>query len=229
MSILETLKGRDAAATKSYVPAAPDIRRKLDALQARLGPLQAQLSELALEAELGNADAGRKFTSISEQVAEIKATTSKLNMAHAAAKARDEAAIVQQRASLARAQINSVRRHLAARDAAAEALAKSLKEATAHYQTVLDHSEKAERANPVGCGPWPAGAITSIGAIKPLVAAELYKLMPGDAMRSSSFPGAAPKIFDHLGKADAFDGIAETLKKDTNDIMEKLTGKAPGA
>lgn len=224
MSIIENLtKGRDAP--KSHAPAAPDIRKKLDGLQSKLSSMQSQLAEMAFEAHQGSAEAARKFITTKEQIEQIKAEVSQLNLALKVALERDHAEVLRQRASLHKGQLAKVRKDLDARDAAARAMETALAQAAEQYKIVIERSRAASLANPIG-GEWPAGSISELHEIKPLLAAQLYKLMPGDVMgRLSPFPGADCDL-DYRGLPDKIKTLADALSENSRYIMTTLTGKA---
>jgi hypothetical protein len=216
MSILST--------NNAYEPTAPAINWKLQDVLNRLKPLEASQAELALDAELGGAGAAERLTKLQADIAAEKATIGKLKLAHTAGLGRDQVAERAQRAALRKAQVAALRKHLEARDSAADALTVAIAEAVKQFKVLVERSRKGGDASPIG-SEWPEGAITGIGQIQALVAQELYRIDGGDPMIGNrrSFPGAAVLHLDYQGKPHAIVPLADHLRANSKFILDTVT------
>ena len=98
-----------------------------------------------------------------------------------------------ERAARRRAQLDVVRSHLAASDAAAELFSQAQAEACRQFRVMVEGREAAMNSVPDGSG-WPSGSMAVFGDLKHAAEAELFRL-GGDASSldgSRRFPGGKP-------------------------------------
>lgn len=229
MSVIDNLRRKPTPAAP--VIQAPDVLQRLGLAQSRLEGLQAQHGAVALDAVLNVDGADGRLAALERELASARAEVVTLQSAHKAAQARDEATILQQRASLYKTQLATVKRKLEARDQAAQELADAFGTVAKAWHTMIDASKAAKAATPVGTA-WPEDGLPSLidfEGIKKLVAHEMYRVA-GDPKIGNyhSFPGSAPTAGNE-GQPDNIRPLADTLKAHTAFVLERLTGRTPGA
>jgi hypothetical protein len=229
MSVIDNLRRKPTPA--GQLIQAPEVLQRLGLAQAELERLQAQHGDVALDAILAVEGADGRLAALEKEIASARANVGKLKAAHGAALARDEAAILQQRASLYKTQLATVKRKLEARDHAAQELAEAFGIVARSWNTMIEASKAAKAATPVGTA-WPEDglpALIDFDGIKALVANEMYR-QAGDPKLGNrqSFPGSRPTAGNE-GEPDKIRPLADTLKAHTAFVLEKLTGKTPGA
>jgi small-conductance mechanosensitive channel len=222
---MESIRGKPAAKPQPPLQA-PEIEQRLNHAQARVSELYAQRRGTALDAETGDTAAAAQLENLNREIAAANDRVATLRAAHEAAIERDEATLQAQRAALQRTQLAAVRKHLEARNAAAVALTAALDAAAKQFHILLERSDKAQAACPIGM-TWPHGALCEADPLRNLVVAELYRLsatpgnkdghaLPGAGFPSSEYewqPATIPPMAERVGAASAY-------------VLAKLTGKA---
>jgi hypothetical protein len=229
MSVIDNLRRKPTSAAPLIQ--APDISQRLVQAQAELERLQGQHGDVALDALLSIEGADARLTVLEKQIASARADVQKLQSAHKAALSRDEATILQQRASLYKTQMATVRRKLEARDQAAQELQGAFGTVARAWTTMIEASKAAKAATPAGT-TWPEDALPAVidfDGIKLLVANEMYRQAGDPALGNKfSFPGGRPTPGNE-GQPDKIRPLVDSMKAHTAFVLEKLTGKAPGA
>lgn len=229
MSVIDNLRRKPTSAAPLIQ--APDISQRLALAQAELEKLQALHGDVALDALLSVEGADARLAVLEKQIASARADVVKLQSAHRAALARDEATILQQRASLYKTQLAAVKRKLEARDQAAQQLQDAFGTVAKAWNTMIEASKAARDATPAETH-WPEHGLPDVidfDGIKNLVGNEMYR-QAGDPRLGNrqSFPGSRPTPGNE-GQPDRIRPLADTMKAHTASVLEGLTGKAPGA
>jgi len=232
MSLIENLKG--GGVKPATVPTAPGIAKKLEAAKAELAQIEAEHDTAALDAVIDAPGASARYADLQKRLASVRDNVAKLESAHRAAVARDDAAIRQQRASLQKAQLNAVRSHLAARDKAGERFEVAIVEAAAAYRELLLRSEKAQASCPIGMD-WPGGSLCERDTIIRAVQHAMHKASaePGDlphdmgGQGGHALPGTALPGMDYQHRPTDIPALADRVKQASAHVIATLTGKAP--
>jgi len=229
MSVIDNLRRKPTAATPLIQ--APEVLQRLGVAQAELDRLQAQHGDVALDALLAVQGADVRLAALEKEIASARADVVKLKAAHGAALARDEATILQQRASLYKTQLATVKRKLEARDHAAQELADAFMIVARSWTVMIEASKAARAATPVGTS-WPEDAVPALidfDGVRRLVQHEMYR-QAGDKNLGNkfSFPGSAPTPGNE-GQPDKITPMVDSLKAHTAYVLERLTGRTPGA
>jgi hypothetical protein len=229
MSVIDNLRRKPTSAAPLIQ--APDISQRLALAQAELERLQAQHGDVALDALLSVEGADTHLASLEKRIALARADVVKLQSAHKAALARDEATILQQRASLYKTQMAAVKRKLEARDQAAQELQDAFGTVAKAWKTMIEVSKAAKAATPAETH-WPEYGLPDLidfDGIKLLVANEMFRQAgdPGLGNRQS-FPGSRATPGNE-GRPDQIMPLADTMKAHSAVVLKGLTGKTPGA
>lgn len=215
---------------KAAGPKAPGIAHRIKEAEALLAQLERDYAEASLAWAAGDAGEER-LNAVQAKLDKTHGDLAALTAAYGLAQEKDAAAERAARAALQQTQIRAVRSHLAARDAAAEALTAALADAVKHYKAMLERSAKARAASPIG-GSWPAGSMCAAGELKRLVEVELYRasalLMEGhDAVVAPklAFPGASPHDLSMHGQPEKLQSLPDALKQATTHVIGVLTGQ----
>ena len=204
---------------------APEIETRLKAAKARLAELEAQHGPAALDAVAGSLDASEHLADLNQRLTKVREQVATLHSAHAAAVARDAATVQAQRTALRKTQINAIRKHLEARDAAAIALSSALEEAAKHFHTLLDRSEKALRACPLGM-TWPDATLCELDALRALVANEMLRASASPANREGhKFTDPTLPSLDYAFQPKAVPLLADKIKAASQYTIAKLAEK----
>jgi len=226
MTILETIRGKPGPKPAVLLAAqAPAIAEKLKAAEAELRDLEAQHGTAALDALVGEAGAQSRFDELERNLAKVRNNVGVLRAAHKAAVERDEATIVAQRTSLRKTQLNAMRKHLEARNAAAEKFSAAIAEAAAQYHAMIDRSAKAIAACPIG-STWPQGTLCEIDPLRRVVQHEIFRLSATPGNRDGrTLPGAELPHVNVEWQPEAIKPLAERLKEASEFTVATLTGK----
>jgi hypothetical protein len=171
-----------------------EIERKLARAQEDVGGFGAEYAEASLDALNGKPGAQNRVDSIEAEHARAAALVKQLSAALAAAKARDEEELRANRAALRKTQTAACKAHLNARDRAAEAMSTALLETARQWKLLVEHSEKAQNATPIGTR-WPEGdaAASAYGELVRLVTREMRLASHNAGLDTHHrIPGAAP-------------------------------------
>lgn len=226
MSVLENLKGRATAKLSSK-----SLASVISAANAELADLKSKHGAVALSVVEGAAGAERALADLNARIAVTRDHIATLQAAQRLVTEREQAEIVAQRANLHKAQINAVKRELGKRDQAAADLTEAFEKVSRAWKTMIEASRAAKAATPIGT-QWPQDGlpdtITADG-ISRLVANEMFR-QAGDPTigNRASFPGSAPTPGNE-GQPDKIVPLVAAMKAHTAFVLEKLTGKAPGA
>lgn len=227
MSLIDNLRGKPGPKAAQPMPAtqASAIVAKLQTAESELRALEAQHGDAALEAIGGEAGAQDRLETISAKLKGAREKISTLEAAHAAAVKRDEAMLDAQRTSLRKTQIAAMRKHLEARNAAAERFSAAMAEAAAQYRAMIDRSAKAMAACPIGSN-WPQGTLCEIDPIRQLAQHEMFRLSATPGNRDGrTLPGAALPSANVEWQPQVIKPLSETLKTASDFVIAKLTGK----
>ena len=190
--------------------------RKLQAALATLAELEAKIGFDALDALRDGGDlAGlqKQLTAARERVAMIQAALK-------AAQERDQQLLQQQRAAMQKTQLNSVKKHLEMRDAAAADFVKHITDAAAAYHKLQDHSAKAKGACPVGT-TWPIHD-RGVDQVKRHVQHEIFR-----AGGDQPLPLPVAPDLNGVAVPAGIPPMTEALTRESEAIIAKLTGKLP--
>lgn len=219
MSVIDNLRVRAKPAPAMQ---APDIAARLEAARTDLAALEQKIGNAALDALAQGTD----LTSLQRELTAARERAAMLDAAHKAALARDEAEVVRQRAALQKTQLAAVRKHIEARDAAADDLSAAIGEAVKHYHTLLDRSAKAQAACPIGM-IWPNSGLCEPDPIRKLVRYELSRASNNPGNRNArTFPGAELPGMEFDFQPAAIPSMTEQIKKASGYVIGTLTGKA---
>lgn len=105
--------------------------------------------------------ASAKLIALEQGIAAARAEVVKLQSAHKAAIARDEITILAQRASLHKAQFNTVKRQLEMRDRAAQELQDAFATVAKAWNVMIAASKAAKAATPIGT-VWPESGLPDV-------------------------------------------------------------------
>lgn len=221
MSVIENLRRPAAKPAAVPIPKAPDIAAQLATAENDLAALESQHGRAALDAIAGSPD---RLTALNGKLSETRERVSMLRAAHKAALERDEETIRAQRAALRKTQIAAMRKHIEARDQHAVALAVAIAEMAKHYHGLLDRSEKAERACPIG-SQWPQH--DGWAATKRYVINEFFRVSasPGN-QDGRSLPGSEEPDARFTWQPDAIPPLPERIAKASAGVLAIVTGKS---
>lgn len=213
---------------KPGAPIAPAIRANLADAQAKLDGLLREHGDIALEAALGTPGAAGKLADIDTEIATLRAKVATLSAALSAAEARDAATIRAQRAAIQRTQINAVKAHLGRRNNAAARFASAIEEAARQWKLLLEHSHKAQAANPIG-GAWPTGSLCDLPALRHAVEREMWRV-GGDAAigGKAALPGGNAHEFQNRHDPAGLPKLADVLKTAADATVAELEGRPRG-
>ena len=188
MTITDTFR----AVANSAMPAitVTAIEAKLAKARQDVAGFQAEHGEAALAAVAGTAGAQNRLDGLRHALAQAQGEVSTLDAALIAAKERDAAALRKNRAALQKTQFAALRKHLEARDAAAEALVAAIAETARQWKILVERSAKAQAANPIG-GIFPDGALTTEGALLEALELEIARAFAVERVEAS-YPGLRP-------------------------------------
>ncbi len=229
MSIVETLTkgrvGRPASPKPQYTePQAPKIAGKLVMAEEALETARAAFAQAAYANSVGEGDV-LALEDAQRVLADAERHVETLRAAHAVALRQDDAHLDGQRQALRQSQLEALRKHLHARDAAAKDLSEALAKAGAAYRALQDKTSKALAACPVGA-EWPARAEFTAGHIERLVAAEMHRVSAGPDGKGA-LPGAATDPM-HRHNAEALRPLSEVISQASAFATEKLTAFVRG-
>ena len=221
MSVIENLRRQVAKPMAGATLKAADVAAQLATAENDLAALESEHGNAALDAIAGNPD---RLAALNGKLNEARERVSMLGAAHKAALERDEAVIQAQRAALRKTQIAAMQKHIEARNQHAVALAAAIAEAAKHYHGLLDRSEKAERACPIG-SRWPQH--DGWAATKRFVINEFYRVSasPGN-QDSRALPGSEPSGADTQWNPAAIPPLADRIKAASAGVLETITGKS---
>jgi hypothetical protein len=175
--------------------------------------------------------ADARLAALEKEIASARANVGKLKAAHGAALARDDAAILAQRASLYKAQFNTIKRQLERRNQAAQELQDAFGIVADKFKIMIEASRAAKNATPVGT-TWPEDALPALidfDGIKLLVSNEMYRVAGDPALGNKfTYPGAK-QTPGNEGQPHLIEPLVDRMKAHTAFVLEKLTGKTPGA
>jgi hypothetical protein len=224
MTILDTIRGKPGA--KPAQMQAPDVQRKLRAAEAELAELETQHGTAALDAIVGEAGASDRLEALNRNLARSRESVATLRAAHTAAVERDEETVRAQRTALHKAQLAAVRKHLDARDAAAEALSAAIAEATKQYHVLLERSAKAQAACPIGT-TWPINSLCEHDPLRKALTHELFRLSATAGNHDGrAFPGAQLPGMEFQWQPAAIPALVDQVKHASRYVIAKLTGKS---
>lgn len=210
-------------------PTVAELEQRLVAAEAELNTLKVALEEAAL-AMATDDGAEAAYVKAGEKVAHATAKVNGLRNAIPAAKRAQEQELIAARTAVQKAQVESVRQHLLARDKAAIEFERSLAETIKHWRVMINRGEKARTAAPVGQFPDHA-TYSSVIKINELVAHELWRQGsdPTSLTGAENFPGA--RIFSHQTRHDPskIPSISDQLKQSTAHVMAALNGSSTHA
>ena len=198
-----------------------EIERKLASAQQDVGAFGHEYSEAALDALNGKPGAQNRVESLEAAHARAAALVKQLAAALRAAQERDAATLLANRAALRKTQLLACKSHLSTRDKAADALATTLFEAAKQWKILLEHSEKARAACPIGA-QWPEGGAGAHGQLARLVTRELRlaSFNAGLVDPYRSLPGSAP-----IDDTPNLLPLVTEMRQATACVLAAITGK----
>lgn len=221
MSIFERALG---AKGKPVDPAT--LQTRLADANRRIRELESQFAAVALEWAAGGSTEAVKRDRLETDLTTAKRDCDALRAALALACEVEAARERENAAALRAKQVRAVVQHLRARTRAAADLSNAIALAVAAFRDMVNASDKARAANPIG-GPWPMGGLIEFHEIKRLVEVELYRLsqVPGSLNRARSFPGSDPHNIT-LPDPASLKPIAEALQAADDFVIASLKGRA---
>jgi len=222
MTILDSLMpARGRALIRRATPEqAPRIAGQIEAIEKELAARRAELPAASLDAINGVAGAAERLDTLTGEVSGLERRLATLGAAMDAANKLDHESLEQERARKRAVQVGEVRRHLAARDEAAEALTKAITAAVASYKTVLAASRAAVASVPAGA--MAEGGLFDVEALYGLTEREIFRV--GGAPGRSGFPCRHQA---YLGNLNDLASLPDVLRAATENIVRQLERPAP--
>jgi hypothetical protein len=226
MSIVENLKKRIGRPPMPTGPdLAPSVQAKIDDATARIREIQQEIPAASLDAVQELDGAAERLAGLQSQLAAVGAELATLQHALGEAEQQDRRKWQQQKAAIHRSAWLAVKRHLEARDDAAQSMSVHLENAVQAFRDVLDHADKALRAGQA------LAPRTLIG--DKLLPAELYRATATELRRlGDEWPKQAnsPPAFPTDRQAgiplrsDIHVPLADDLRRRSADLLAELDG-----
>lgn len=205
---------------------ANEIRRRLKEAEDDLPRLESEYADGALAVIDGDRGAEQDLAPLRQKVLRARERVETLRAAVTAAERRDAERLAAQRAALRKTQITALKRHLSARDTAAQKLTAALADAVREYHLMLEHSEQALAIPLGGDVSVLEGSLAAPGEIRRSVAAEIFRIsgvaetLGHNQIRK--FPGAQCPSTDFADRPDAWPMLTDRFRRDTATIAERL-------
>jgi hypothetical protein len=229
MSIVENLKKRIGRPPVPVGPdLAPSVQAKIDDATARIRAIQQEIPAASLDAVTEVEGAADRLARLQSHLAAVGDELATLQHAFGEAEKQDRRKWQQQRAAIHRSSWLAVKRHLDARDAAAQTMSVAIENAVQAYRDMLDHADKAMRAGAALASTdlQTAGHRLAPSELYKAASLELFRLgtpwpvQPGD--RNKAFPfdkGVTSQIRSEAGRP-----LAEELRQRSADLLAELDG-----
>jgi hypothetical protein len=227
MTIRQKISDALGAKNRTADPAA--LRRRIAEQHALVQSLDAEHAQASLEWASGASGSSAKLEELEGRLGtarrEARALAAALSLAeqHEAQRERERLA------ALSAAQIRAVEQHFAARDKAAEELAIALDNAASAYRRLVERSQKAHGATPLGM-TWPLGSPWHVGELRALVEREIYRLSSNGSLSGAEiFPGGKCGDLRNLNQPDKLEPLTDALKRFSAFTLGEFKGHKPPA
>jgi hypothetical protein len=229
MSITDSLKRRIGRPPMPTGPdLAPSVQAKIDDATARIRAIQQDIPAASLDAVQEVEGAADRLAGLQSQLAAVGAELATLQHAFGEAEQVDKRKWAQQRAAIHRSSWLAVKKHLEARDAAAQTMSVSIENAVQAYREMVEAADKAMRAGQVLASQNLATSGHRLAQSELYKAAsfELFRLgtpwpvQPGD--RTKVFP--FDKSVTSQIRGEAGRPLAEELRQRSADLLAELDG-----
>jgi len=226
MSITDTIKKRIG---RPPVPVGPDlapvVKARIDEATTQLHALQAEVPSAALDAVQEKEGAVDRLADLQSKIAAVDGELATLRHAFAEAEQQDRKKWAQQRAAIHRSAWLGVKRHLEARDDAAQRMSVAIEGAVAAFRDMLAAGDKALHAAA------PLASRSLVG--DRLLPSELYKATATELRRlgeewpkQPTSPAAFPT--DRQAgvplRSEIHVPLAEELRRRSADLLAELDG-----
>jgi hypothetical protein len=196
------------SAADKTLPLAPQIAEKLSAAETRLFNLHGELGEVALAAQLGDAEADAKLDVLSEKLRGATEAVAQLRAAHQRALEADAAAEAVALRERQAASLEALERHATARLEVMTRLANAIETAHHALNEFRDLSDKMVNAVPEGVSP-PGLVFEPLSAI----AAEMFRHAETGG---HVLPGAIPPDFSRRDAPSTIEPITALVERNNH-------------
>jgi hypothetical protein len=203
----------------------PALEQRLATAEGIVPDLEHQRRQLLLDADAGIASAAEELARITSTLADARRTADDLRDMVAVARELQAQKDAEAREALRQSQLNAVRQHLRLRDAAAERFEAAQMAAIEAYRDIVEHSEKARAACPVG-SKWPNRAFSLRGEIRDAAANELFRLgcQQTTTGAAADFPGGQRDLSNGFHPETAPQSLHAKLTAATTYVLHCMTG-----
>jgi hypothetical protein len=228
MSITETIKRRIGRPPVPVGPdLAPSVQAKIDDATARLRALQTEIPSASLDAVTEQEGAGDRLARLQSQLAVVDAELATLRHALGQAEQVDKRKWQQQKAAIHRSAWLAVKKHLEARDAAAQTMSVAIENAVQAFRDMIEAADKAMRAGaPLASqNLQTSGHKLAVSEIYRATATELRRL--GEEWPKQPNSPAAFPTDRQAGiplRSDIQVPLADELRRHSADLLAELDG-----
>lgn len=219
MTIIDTITKRKPGRQPLPSIEAPAIAGKLAEAMTALDAAEARYSNLSFDFARGEIDQG-PVDDAARELASVRHLVDTLARAHEVALVHDREAKEVNKRHLQAQQLRNLEKILAERDAAAVALTAALEEAAKQYRVLIERSERAVMAAPVGAEFPRNGGFQSINR---LVGEEIFRISGSpDGKHKFMLPAAHTDIV-HKFNPQGVTPLVDVITKTSADALKRLT------